>query len=155
MGNASAWTCVWNTCIHDIWHCIISYHIFYVLAGFVQPVLYLHRAGKLSCLCFPQIPWLWYCVIMFEKCKVNTPFPYWGLPTKITELNSTFITQRTIFPTEENKQTNKLICLKICMPCVQWVAPVLASFKCIKSVWEDWISTVQVKVPSMGSGSVD
>ncbi len=23
----------------------------YVLAGFVQPVLYLHRAGKLSCLC--------------------------------------------------------------------------------------------------------
>ncbi len=24
--------------------------VFYVLAGFVQPVLYLHRAGKLSCL---------------------------------------------------------------------------------------------------------
>ncbi len=25
----------------------------YVLAGFVQPVLYLHRAGKLSCFCYP------------------------------------------------------------------------------------------------------
>ncbi len=30
-------------------------HFCYVLSGFVQPVLYLHRAGKLSCLCFPYI----------------------------------------------------------------------------------------------------
>ncbi|XP_056114208.1 G-protein coupled receptor 35-like [Rhinichthys klamathensis goyatoka] len=29
--------------------------IFYILAGFVQPVLYLRRTGKLSCLCSPSI----------------------------------------------------------------------------------------------------
>ncbi len=41
-------TILTNQNIYAIW---ITGLICYVLAGFVQPVLYLHRAGKLSCLC--------------------------------------------------------------------------------------------------------
>ncbi len=40
-------TILTNQNIYEIW---ITGLICYVLAGFVQPVLYLHRAGKLSCL---------------------------------------------------------------------------------------------------------
>ncbi|XP_077063569.1 hydroxycarboxylic acid receptor 2-like [Siphateles boraxobius] len=43
-------TILTNHYIHKLW---ITGLICYVLAGFVQPVLFLHRTGKLSCSCAP------------------------------------------------------------------------------------------------------
>ncbi|XP_048023353.1 hydroxycarboxylic acid receptor 2-like [Megalobrama amblycephala] len=43
-------TILTNNYIHKLW---ITSLICYVLAGFVQPVLYLHRTLKFSCLCSP------------------------------------------------------------------------------------------------------